>query len=361
MKNYLFSLLSDDNYTLLFCSLGVLFVAVVVSLIFYFTHNAKKIRFVLYGCVLYALLLAIFCFVVDIMKHYNTEYAEKNWLDLKATVSLLLVPLLIVFSLTFVYFVLGIIFSKRTFFKTFLKIGGVVICLALLYSLICLGRYYALKIKNDGYYNSDTASVKQIALYLSTVLLIGGIVLLAVFSKDDGNFDTRSVAYAGITVALSFALSYIKLFSMPQGGSLTLVSLLPVTVYAYIFGVKKGCIVGAVYGILQAVQSPWLIHPAQFLLDYPVAFSAVGLTGLFRKKMNARLGYGVGVVITGVVRFVSHVLSGVFAFSAYADGKNVFTYSLAYNSFVLIDILLVCVAGIILFSNTAFRKAVLKN
>ncbi|MBR2384770.1 MAG: energy-coupled thiamine transporter ThiT, partial [Clostridia bacterium] len=68
-------------------------------------------------------------------------------------------------------------------------------------------------------------------------------------------------------VALSFALSYIKLFEMPQGGSVTLFSMLPIMLFSYIYGMKKGLLVGVIYGLLQAVQDPYIIHPAQFLLD----------------------------------------------------------------------------------------------
>ena len=241
-------------------------------------------------------------------------------------------------------------------------IGGILSVIALIAALVCIAVYYNLKIANDGYYNSDTASVKQLALYLSALLLIMLIVGLTFFDRQNFRFDTKSLAYAGVCVAMSFALSYIKLWEMPQGGSVTLMSLLPVMIYSYMFGAKKGVFAGFVYGILQAVQDPWLIHPAQFLLDYPVAFSTVGLAGLFRDvkafEKIPQVSFTLGAVIASLFRFVAHVLSGVFAFEAYAGGKNVWIYSLGYNSFVFIDIAIVIVAGILVFSSKTFVLAI---
>ena len=72
------------------------------------------------------------------------------------------------------------------------------------------------------------------------------------------------------------------------------------------------------------------------------------------------VGFTIGAVITGVLRFACHVLSGVFAFGAYAvdEGQGLWAYSLAYNSFVFVDIALVIVAGILVFSSKAFQKTI---
>ena len=163
---------------------------------------------------------------------------------------------------------------------------------------------------------------------------------------------------------MSFALSYIKLWDMPAGGSVTLVSLLPLMLYSYIFGAKKGVFVGFVYGVLQAVQDPWLIHPAQFLLDYPIAFSAVGLAGLTRKlpipKKLPQVKFALGAILAGCMRFICHVLSGALAFEAYAEGQNVWAYSLVYNSYVFIDAALVVAVGIFVLSSKAFLTAIMR-
>ena len=153
---------------------------------------------------------------------------------------------------------------------------------------------------------------------------------------------------------------------MPTGGSITLVSLLPVMIYAYIYGAKKGLLVGFLYGLLQAVQDPWLIHPAQFVLDYPVAFSCITLAGVISDVMKntakPALTFTVGAVLSGAFRYVCHVVSGAFAFGAYAPSgtTNFLSYSAVYNSYVFIDVLLVIIAGVIVFSSKSFVKEIEK-
>ncbi len=229
--------------------------------------------------------------------------------------------------------------------------------------LVCIGVYYGRNIDGDGYFNSDAAKVNQIVLYLSAALLLAAIFALGfVFNRDKKGFDSKSISYAAICIALSFALSYLKLWEMPQGGSITFASLLPLMIYSYMFGTKKGVFAGLIYGVLQAVQDPWIIHPAQFLLDYPVAFAGIGVAGMFsnvkKLKKLPQVQFALGAVAASTLRFVSHVLSGVFAFSAYAAdaGMNVWAYSLAYNSFVFVDVALVIIAGVLAFSSPSLVK-----
>jgi thiamine transporter len=185
---------------------------------------------------------------------------------------------------------------------------------------------------------------------------------LSRLDKQPLHFSARALAYAGICSAMSYALSYIKLWDMPHGGSITLVSLLPLMLYAYIFGAKKGVFVGFTYGVLQALQDPWLIHPAQFLLDYPVAFSAIGLAGLMkncaRLQKLPQVKFTIGACIAGCMRFICHVLSGTLAFEAYAEGQNALVYSLVYNSYVFIDVALVVIAAVFVLSSLSFNKTI---
>lgn len=226
-------------------------------------------------------------------------------------------------------------------------------------TVICLIVYFTQTTANDGWYGE---SINQLALYLSAggliILIVGAAVLLDLGNKT--RFDSRCIALAGITVALSYALSYIKMFSLPQGGSVTLASLLPIMLFAYIYGPKKGIFVGFIYGALQAMQNPYLIHPAQFLLDYPVAFAAAGLAGAFNKIKQLdklpQVKFALGAVIAGVLRFISHVFSGVFAFGADAGGQNLWAYSAAYNSFVFVDIAIVIAVGVLILSSKSFVK-----
>ena len=204
--------------------------------------------------------------------------------------------------------------------------------------------------------------VNSIALYFFAVLTITVLIVLAfVFGKDDKTgLSTKSISYGAICIAMSFALSYLRIVKMPQGGSITVASLLPLMVYAYIFGTKKGVFAGLIYGVLQAVQDPYILHPAQFILDYPAAFACIGLTGIFAtcKKMEnlPQLKFVFGAIVAGLGRFLMAFLSGIFAFGAFApEGTPVVLYSLSYQSLYVFPDLAICIVlGIILFSSKSF-------
>ncbi len=229
---------------------------------------------------------------------------------------------------------------------------------ALIAMLVCLGVYGARQ-------DSGITSLDNALLYVSAALLCGLLAFFAFFfgRKDKRGFDSRSISYAAVCIAMSFALSYIRIFRLPQGGSVTIASLLPLMIYAYMFGVKKGIFAGMIYGVLQAVQDPWLIHPAQFLLDYPIAFACIGAAGLFAnvKKLDKlpQIQFALGAIVASAMRFVSHVLSGVFAFADLTgDPAGAWAYSLGYNSFVFVDIAIVVAVGIIVFSSPTIVKMV---
>lgn len=234
---------------------------------------------------------------------------------------------------------------------------------ALVALLVCIGVYYANGSAEEN--NGATITVgENVGLYVGALVLIGILLFAALFfgRKDKRGFDSKSIAYAAVCIAMSFALSYLKIpgLTLPQGGSVTIASLLPLAVYSYMFGVKKGIFAGFIYGILQIVQDPWLIHPAQILLDYPIAFAGIGLAGLFAHfkplEKLSQLQFALGTILGSLFRFASHVLSGVFAFSEYSTLDSVWAYSLAYNSFVFVDIAIVVVVGILVFSSKTFVR-----
>lgn len=208
---------------------------------------------------------------------------------------------------------------------------------------------------------------KNNALYIVlTVVLVAAVLVLAVlFDRKKGSAsDTKQLAYAGVCIATAFALSYVKFFSLPMGGSVTLVSMLPIMLYAYMFGAKRGVLVGVIYGLLQCIQSPQIYEPVQVLLDYPIAFGALGLAGIFKGmkglKGNMLLEFVLGMVVACVGRYVSHVLSGYFVFyswSVFEAGKELL-YSLAYNAFIFVDLALDVLVGAALLSSGAMRRQI---
>ena len=137
----------------------------------------------------------------------------------------------------------------------------------------------------------------------------------------------KILAEMASAVALSGALSLFTIFMLPQGGSITLASMVPVLLFALRRGAKVGSVAGVLLGLVVLVEMPIVVHPAQLLLDYPLAFGALGLAGLFRSRPLV----GVAVGITG--RFVMHFISGVIFFASFAwTDWNPVLYSAAYNA-----------------------------
>lgn len=164
-----------------------------------------------------------------------------------------------------------------------------------------------------------------------TVIVIM-LILFAIILKPNEKskkVDVKAMTISALMIALSFILSQIKIFSMPQGGSVTLFSMLPIAILAYLLGTKKGVLAGVVLGLLNLVTGPYVIHPVQLLIDYPIAFGAMGMGGFLRDK-KAGLS---GVYLLGILgRYVAAVISGVVFFGAYAPEKfSPLTWSLWYN------------------------------
>jgi thiamine transporter len=140
---------------------------------------------------------------------------------------------------------------------------------------------------------------------------------------------------AGIMIALAQILSYVKIFEMPLGGSVTAGSMVPILVFAVRWGAKKGLLVGMVYGILQFLLGPkWSFHPLSIFLDYVAAFALLGLVGLFKRDTK---GITIGTFMGIFGRFASHVISGVVVFASSApEGSHPLLYSIAYNGAYLL-------------------------
>ena len=171
------------------------------------------------------------------------------------------------------------------------------------------------------------------------VLLWAGLMAIA---RQKTKWTSKLLAYAALSIALAFVLSYIRLWRMPQGGTVTPASMLPMMLFSYAFGIGPGLVASLAYGLLQAIQDPYIVGFWQFLLDYPIAFAVIGLMGLFANKQNKWSLYA-GIAVVSLFRMACHTLSGVLFFAEYAGDANPWVYSLGYNSFVLADAA-ICVA-----------------
>ncbi|MGI6238253.1 MAG: energy-coupled thiamine transporter ThiT [Christensenellales bacterium] len=180
---------------------------------------------------------------------------------------------------------------------------------------------------------------------LSVVALIAVMLLIMYLSGRKEKWTARDIATAAMVVAMSFLLSYIRLFNMPQGGSVTPASLLPMMIYIVAFGPARGLVIGIAYGLLQLFQGAYVVHPAQLLLDYPMAFGALALGGVVRGiPMPDYAKLPIAIVLGYLGRYIMASLSGAIFFAEYAGEQNAWAYSFIYNISYLGPDALACVA-----------------
>jgi len=158
-------------------------------------------------------------------------------------------------------------------------------------------------------------------------------------------FTAREISEMAIAIALSTVLSFIKVFQLPQGGSITAGSMIPI-IYLALRNRPKVALTGAIlYGVVQFMIEPFFVHPAQFLLDYPFAFGVLGIATFI--KRYPFIGASVGVAL----RFICHFLSGFIFFGMYApESMNPIYYSAIYNGSYLLPELLVTAIFIYILS-----------
>lgn len=187
-----------------------------------------------------------------------------------------------------------------------------------------------------------TNVVKWISVGAVLVLL----ALIALFSlsrkKKSEKYDARRIAFAGVCVASSFVLALLKFKFVAFGGSITIASFVPVLIFAYVYGPWDGFAIGLIHGLLNFIESPYILTPATFILDYLLAFASIGLMGFFgkmRRKEKAALPLVLGCVCVFFARFIAHLLSGMIFFAqgaiwdplpSWAMG-NAFVYSFIYQ------------------------------
>jgi len=138
-----------------------------------------------------------------------------------------------------------------------------------------------------------------------------------------------------LAIALSFVLARITFFKMPQGGEITPGQMIPLIIFSIRYGAGKGFLIGALYGIVDMMFGGYIIHPIQAILDYPLPYGLIGLSGLFSEEFKRTHQFAPilkGTLIAILARFVTHVVSGVVFFSSYApEGQGALAYSLVYN------------------------------
>lgn len=183
--------------------------------------------------------------------------------------------------------------------------------------------------------------------------------------------NIKRMVLTAVLIGLGTALSLIKFLKMPLGGSVTLLSMLPIALISIEYGVGWGFSGALAYSIIQMLLDlpevvGWGLTPTALIgtivLDYILAFTMIGLSGLFRKKGVPGICIGIGIAL--FLRFVCHVISGTIIFDIWMpDGwANPFIYSICYNgAFMLPELVLTMVGAVAMFKIPGFNKLVSGN
>ncbi len=156
------------------------------------------------------------------------------------------------------------------------------------------------------------------------------------------SFKTKRLVESALMIALSTILSFIIIFRLPFGGSITACCMLPVILAAYRYGTKWGLVTAFAFSLIQGIQgiaegtfsaaslgvengvfnggffsgSPLLASFGIFLLDYIIAFTVLGFGGIFRNRIkNKQLSLVCGILVAGLFRYIAHVISGAIVYA----------------------------------------------
>ncbi len=202
----------------------------------------------------------------------------------------------------------------------------------------------------------------------------------------------QKVVVSGVFIALATVLSLVVIFKLPYGGSITLLSMLPVMILGYMYGIKWGILCGLVYGIVQAMLGATMSSAfagltgfnvvLMAILDYLVAFAVLGTAGMFKGKIkNDTLAFSLGAVVAGLLRMLTHFTSGFILWGSYAEwffgtenmnnefGNYILSnfsgtslammYSIIYNCSYMIPEIITTVIGIVAIMNVKpLRKGI---
>lgn len=193
-------------------------------------------------------------------------------------------------------------------------------------------------VTTEGAWGDGSVHLTTIGSVIVAILIAAILITAAIFRQRKASqkvkLTTKQLVFSAVAIAIAVVCSMIKLFEMPMGGSVTLLSMLFVVLIAYWYGPYVGIMTAVAYGLVQFVMEPIFYTLPQMLLDYPLAFGALGFAGFFnKKKFGLQIGYLVGVL----GRFFFSVISGVIFFASYApEGMNPWVYSILYQGSYLL-------------------------
>ena len=173
----------------------------------------------------------------------------------------------------------------------------------------------------------------------SSVFALLGIFLLIVFFMYARKikFSTRMLMYISLMLAITILLQQIRLYHFPQGGSVTLGAMIPLMLVSYRYGLSVGMFAGFIFGLINIILDPFILHPIQVLFDYPLPSMAAGLAAIFSKNFIA------STVLVFAGKFACHFISGFVFFASYApEGTSPIIYSLTVNAAMIVPECIIC-------------------
>lgn len=232
----------------------------------------------------------------------------------------------------------------------------------------------------------ETAGTVVLVVLLAAMMLtaVGVNVVPRIVHKWEISYSTRDITYGAVCLAMSFALSFAKIFSMPQGGSVTPAALAPLFIYCYYFGFRKGMVVSTTYMLLQFVQGAYVVSPWSAFFDYMLPCFSVCIVGLFSYKpqkyaafvkknrtaasgakgrfkywlytVGGHWGIFAGAGIHMIIRYLSSALSGMLFFGEWTPSEyGPVVWGFLYNTVLLVDSLVALAATVMLMSSRTFN------
>ena len=151
------------------------------------------------------------------------------------------------------------------------------------------------------------------------------------------HFTTGMLINVALMLALTIVLHQLRLFHMPQGGSITLGAMVPLLFLTYRYGAGIGCLAGFLYGMINLMQDAFIVHPLQVLFDYPLPYMALAIAAAVPGRLYA------GAALAFSARFLCHYISGVVFFGSYAPpDMSPYLYSLVFNATYLVPEAVIC-------------------
>ncbi len=175
----------------------------------------------------------------------------------------------------------------------------------------------------------------------------------------------QKIAVSAIFIALATVLSEIKILTLPMGGGITALSMLPIILVPVIFGAGWGFFACGTYAVIQllfgldsALAAPTQIGVVgSILFDYLLAYAALGIAGFFSRKSRGMVAFGVALAV--IARYIMNIIATCVVWGVYVPAEyGLVEYGILYNSYVVIEGAAVCVLVFLLCGNKAFRKSI---